>query len=119
MQLQQQGLSYEQYLEITNADPNEMLQQAKEPALRQVRMDLAMTAIIEAEKIEATEEEIEKEYADMAEKYGMDVENVKKYLTPDVVEDQIKSQKAIRIVTASATVSAPEEEKAEEAEKAE
>ena len=119
MQLQQQGMSYEQYLEITNADPVDMLQQAKEPALRQVRMDLAMTAIIEAEKIEATEEEVEKEYADMAEKYGMDVETVKKYLTHDVVEDQIKSQKAIRIVTASATVAAPEEEKTEEAEKAE
>ena len=119
MQLQQQGMSYEQYLEITNADPVDMLQQAKEPALRQVRMDLAMTAIIEAEKIEATEAEIEKEYADMAEKYGMDVETVKKYLTNDVVEDQIKSQKAIRIVTSSATVAAPAEEKAEEAEKAE
>ena len=70
------------------------------------------------EKIEATEAEVEKEYADMAEKYGMDVETVKKYLTADVVSDQIKSQKAIRIVTASATVAAPEE-KAEEAEKAE
>ena len=119
MQLQQQGMSYEQYLEITNADPVDMLQQAKEPALRQVRMDLAMTAIIEAEKIEATEAEVEKEYADMAEKYGMDVETVKKYLTADVVSDQIKSQKAIRIVTASATVAAPAEEQAEEAEKAE
>lgn len=119
MQLQQQGMSYEQYLEITNSDPVDMLQQAKEPALRQVRMDLAMTAIIEAEKIEATEAEVEKEYADMAEKYGMDVETVKKYLTNDVVEDQIKSQKAIHIVTSSATVAAPAEEKAEEAEKAE
>ena len=119
MQLQQQGISYEQYLEITNADPAQMLEQAKEPALRQVRMDLAMTAIIEAEKIEASEAEVEKEYADMAEKYGMDVETVKKYLTPDMVEDQIKSQKAIRVVTSSATVAAPAEEKAEEAEKAE
>ena len=115
MQLQQQGMTLEQYLEITNSDPVTMLQEAKEPALRQVRMDLAVAAIIEAEKIEASEEEIEKEYTDMSEKYGMDVETVKKYLTRDVVEDTVKSQKAIKIVTSSATVAAPAEEKAEEA----
>ena len=85
-------------------------------------MDLAVAAIIEAEKIEASEAEIEKEYADMSEKYGMDVETVKKYLTREVVEDTVKSQKAIKIVTSSATVAAPEEkaeEAAEEEEKAE
>ena len=117
-QIAQYGIPYEQYLQMTGLTEEKILEDAKEPALRQVRMDLAMTAIIEAEKIEATEAEVEKEYADMAEKYGMDVETVKKYLTADVVSDQIKSQKAIRIVTASATVAAPEE-KAEEAEKAE
>ena len=122
MQLQQSGMTLEQYLEITNSDPVTMLQEAKEPALRQVRMDLAVAAIIEAEKIEASEAEIEKEYADMSEKYGMDVETVKKYLTREVVEDTVKSQKAIKVVTSSATVAAPEEkaeEAAEEEEKAE
>ena len=57
-----------------------------------------------------TDEDVEKEYTDLAEKYGMDVENVKKYLTRDVVEDQVKSRKAIAIVTDSAVATAPVEE---------
>ena len=100
-----------------------------------VKAQLALVSVLYAllSGIEAKREKSErgayrlfhtgKEYADMAEKYGMDVETVKKYLTHDVVEDQIKSQKAIKVVTSSATVAAPAEEKAEEsaeeAEKAE
>ena len=49
MQLQSQGLPFEQYLKMTNMDEDALLEQAKEPAARQVRMDLAVGAIIKAE----------------------------------------------------------------------
>ena len=97
-------------MEITGQTEEKLREDAKEPALRQVRLDLALAAIIKAEAVEAADEDVEKEYADLAERYGMDVESVKKYLTRDVVEDQVKSRKAIAIVTDSAVATAPVEE---------
>ena len=46
MQLAQQGLQYDQYMKATGMDEAQLLADAKEPALKQVRMDLAMAAII-------------------------------------------------------------------------
>ncbi len=43
-------------------------------------MDLAVAAIIKAENLEATDEEVENEMKNVAEKYGMDLDTVKKYL---------------------------------------
>jgi len=114
MQIQSQGIPYDQYLKITGMDENKLLEDAKEPALRQVRLDVALAQIIKEENIEATDEDIEKEYTTMSEKYGMDVETVKKYLTREVVEDQVKTQKAINIVTESAIATKPEEPDEEE-----
>lgn len=116
MQIQSQGIPYDQYLKLTGMDEAKLVADAKEPALRQVRLDLALSAIIEKEKLEASDEEVEAEYKKMAEMYSMDVENVKKYLTKDVVADQVKTNKAIAVVTESAVATKPEE-KAEEAKK--
>lgn len=110
MQLQSQGIPYDKFMEITGQTEEKLHEDAKEPALRQVRLDLALAAIIEAEAVEAADEDVEKEYSDLAERYGMDVESVKKYLTRDVVEDQVKSRKAVAIVTDSAVATAPVEE---------
>ena len=88
------------------------MEDAKEPALKQVRMDLAMAAIIKEENIDATDEEVEAEFQKMADQYGMDLETVKKYLQADQVKDQLKSQKAIAVVADSATAIKPEKKTA-------
>ena len=113
MQLQSQGLSFEQYAKMTNSDEAALLEQAKEPAARQVRMDLAVNAIIKAENIEATDEDVEAEYAKMAEQYGMEVENLKKYIEAEVVKEQVARSKAIAVVVDSAVAVKPEEKKEE------
>ena len=130
MQIAQQGIPYEQYMQMTGMDEAKLIEDAKEPALRQVRMDLAVAAIIKAEGLEATDEEVEAEFQKMADMYGMDIEMVKKYLAPEQVKDQLVSQKAVAVVVDSAVAIKPEkkttkkttkkaeEEKAEE-EKAE
>lgn len=114
MRIQSQGIPYDQYLKLTGMDESKLSADAKEPALRQVRLDLALAAIVEKEKLEASDEEVEAEYKKMAESYNMDVENVKKYLTKDVVADQVKTNKAIAIVTESAVATEPEEPASEE-----
>ena len=107
MQLAQQGIPYEEYIKLTGGDEAKMMEEAKEPALRQVRMDLAMQAIIKAEELTASDEEVEAEYAKLAEQYTMDIEMVKKYLVADQVRDELVSRKAIEVVTSTAKAKKP------------
>ena len=104
MQIAQQGIPYEQYMQITGMDEAKLLEDAKEPALRQVKMDLTVAAIIKAENLEATDEEVDAEYKKMAEQYNMDIEMVKKYLPAEQIKDQLVSQKAVAVVVDSANV---------------
>ena len=102
--LQSQGIPYDQYCKMTNMDEAKFLEEGKEPATRQVRMDLAVNAIIKEEKLEATDEEVEKQYNDLAEKYSMDVGELKKYLDAMSVRAQIVRDKAISVVVDSAKI---------------
>ena len=104
---------------MTGMDDAKLLEEAKEPALRQVKMDLATAAIIKAENIEASDGDVEAEFAKMAEQFGMDVEMVKKYLSKEQVHDQILTQKAVAVVVDSATAEKPAKKTAKKAETAE
>ncbi|MEG0779903.1 MAG: trigger factor [Oscillospiraceae bacterium] len=106
-QLQQQGIPYEQYLQMTGMEESKLKEDAKEPALRQVRLDLAIAAIIEEEKLEVSDEEIEAEYKTLSEKYGMELDLVKKYLSTDQIRAQVLNEKAIQLVRSTAVAVAP------------
>ena len=114
-QVAQQGIPYDQYLEMTGMQESKLLEDAKEPALRQVKMDLAVLAIIKAEGIEAGDEDVEAEYKKMAEQFGMDVEMVKKYIQADQIKDQVCSRRAVDVVVENAVAVKPEEKPAGEA----
>ncbi len=113
-QIAQQGIPYDQYMQMTGLSEEKLLEDAKEPALRQVRMDLAMVEIIKEEKIEATDEDVEAEFQRMADQFGMDVEMVKKYLQAEQIRDQVQSRRAVEIVVENAIATKPEEKPAEE-----
>ncbi len=107
MQIQSQGLPFDKYLEMTNMDVDSLLEQAKEPAARQVKMDLAVGAIIKAEGLEATDEDVDAEYEKMAKQYGMEAEEIKKYMDAEVIREQVLREKAIRVVVDSAVAVEP------------
>ena len=107
MQIQSQGLPFDKYLEMTNMDVDSLLEQAKEPAARQVKMDLAVGAIIKAEGLEATDEDLDAEYEKMAKQYGMEAEEIKKYMDAEVIREQVLRDKAIRVVVDSAVAVEP------------
>ncbi len=109
-QLASQGISYEQYVQFSGGDESKVLADAQEPAARQVRMDLAVEAIVKAEGIDATDEEIEAEMKKVADNYGMDLDSVKKYLRAEDVKDQVVREKVIKLVSDSAVAVAPEKE---------
>ena len=111
MQIQQQGIPYEQYLKLTNMTEEDLLGQAQEPSLRQVKLELAMAAIAKEENVEVTEEEIEAEYAKNAEQYGMKAEDLKKYISADAIREQLTNQKVVKIVVDSAVATKVEEPK--------
>ena len=109
LQIQQQGIPYEQYLKLTNMTEADLMGQAQEPALRQVKLELAMGAIAKAENVEVSEEEIEGEYNKMAEQYGMKAEDLKKYITAESIKSQLTNSKVVKIVVDSAKATKPEE----------
>ena len=116
-QMASQGIPFEQYLQMTGSTEAEFKAQAYGPAAEQVKMDLAVEAIIKAEGLEASEEEIEAEIKNVSEKYGMDLETVKKFLPAEQVAEQVIREKVIKLVADSAVAVAPAveaEEKADE-----
>ena len=112
-QLASQGIPFDQYLKMTNTTESDFTKQAYGPAEQQVKMDLAVRAIIDAEKLDATDDEVEAEMKNVADKYGMDLDTVKKYLRPEEVKEQVIREKVIKVVADSAKAVAPAEEKAE------
>ena len=116
-QMAAQGIPFDQYLKMTNTSEADFKAQAQAPALGQVRMDLALAAIVKEEKLEASDAEVDAEMEKVAQQYGMDLETVKKYLRADEVKEQVLREKAIKVVADSAKAVAPEAAEAAEEEK--
>lgn len=97
-----QGIPFEQYLAMTGLTPEILREQAKEGALRQVKVDLALKAIAEAERLEVSEEEINAEIQRLAGQYGMEFEQVKKIVPEEELRSDLLNQKAANVIFDSA-----------------
>lgn len=107
--LQSQGLKLETYLKYTGMDMKGFREGFKERVETQVRLNLALEKIIEKEKIEVTEEDIEAEYKKYADAYNMDIDTIKKAVSAESLKPELASRKAIDLIVDSAVVT---EEKA-------
>lgn len=74
---ERQGLPFQQYLQMTGQTLDAMKEQAKAAAEHQIKSEMALDAVAEAEKLEISEEELADEYKSLAEQYGMEAEQVK------------------------------------------
>lgn len=103
--LQQQGLSIEQYFQFTGLDAEKMLEQMKPQAEQNIKARLILEAVVEAEKIETSDEDFEKELKTMSEVYQMEVDKMKELLG-EREEKQIRTdiaiQKAVEFVVENA-----------------
>lgn len=103
--IQSQGLTLEQYFQFTGMDAKKMLEQMRPQAERQIRSRLVLEAIVEAENIVASEEDIENEIANMAAAYRMEVDKVKEMIG-EKEKEQLKLdmavKKAVEFLVASA-----------------
>lgn len=100
-----QGISFEQYMQFTGSTVEALTEQVKPQAKARVESNLVIEAIVKAEGIEATEEELTAEIAKMAEQYQMEVDKVNELLS-DADKENIKSdiamRKAVEFVVAQA-----------------
>ncbi len=87
--MQQQGLTLEQYFQFTGLTHETMMEQVKPQALKRIQSSLVLEAVVEAEKLEATDEELEMELVKMAGMYQMELEKVKEFIGAEE-EKQIK-----------------------------
>lgn len=102
--LQSQGLDLNTYLSYTGMDMEKFREGNKDTAAENVKYNLAIEAIVKAEGIEATEDEINAEYETVAKTYNMDVDTVKKAVPVESLTAQIKANKAVQFVKDNAKI---------------
>ena len=102
--IQAQGIPFDQYLAMTGMTMDIMREQAKAAALERVRRELALGAIVAAENITISDEELEEEYKRLAEQYHMDVDKVKAAVDAESIRKEQSYHKAEHVVYDSAKV---------------
>ncbi|SLL32457.1 trigger factor [Mycobacteroides abscessus subsp. abscessus] len=94
--LQMQGMNLELYFQFSGQDEAALKDQMKEDAAKRVRSNLTLEAIVAAENIEVTEEEVNAELENMSQMYNMPVDAIKQALGGvENLQMDIKMRKAI------------------------
>lgn len=108
--LMSRGMRLEEYMRMNGIDPVSFQNMLKPQAEAQVRTDILLSAVVKAEDIQVTEEEVDKAIADIAEAYNMTVEQIKTMVPTDSMADDMKKRKANDLIVISAVGVAPVEE---------
>ncbi|MDR1473611.1 MAG: trigger factor [Lactobacillales bacterium] len=101
-EMKQSGIDPEIYYKITNTTSEDLHKKYELEANEHVRMNLVFEAIIAAEKLEVTDEDIQKELEELAKQYKTPAEKLKSILPQDTVEHDVKMKKAFDLVISSA-----------------
>ena len=99
-----QGITVADYLKFTNTTIEQFKENFKEPAAKQVKLRLALEKIAQIENVAVTDEDVEKEYAEMAENYKMELDKVKALVAEEALRKDLEVEKAFDIVRESADV---------------
>lgn len=102
--IQRQGISPEMYFQLTGTSEEDLHKQYEADADKRVKTNLVIEAIAKAEGFEASAEEIEKEIADLAAEYNMEVEQVRNLLSEEMLKHDIAMKKAVAAITDSVKV---------------
>ncbi|HFI0513694.1 TPA: trigger factor [Streptococcus suis] len=102
--LKQQGISPDMYFQITGTTQDDLHNQYEADAEKRTKTNLVVEAVAQAEGLEATEEEINKEIEDLAATYNMEVEQVRNLLSSEMLKHDIAVKKAVEVITSTATV---------------
>jgi len=103
--MKSQGLTIEQYFQYTGINSKQLFEQMKPQAVKRIQSRLVLEAIVKAENIIIAEEDVEKEFADMATTYQMEIDKIKELIGEKEKEQIIMDmavQKAVDFVIEAA-----------------
>ena len=92
--LQMQGLNLDMYMKFSGQTIDQLKDSFKERAEEQIKSSLVLEAIAKEEKVEVTEEDLEKEFEQMANAYQMEVEKIRELIS-DKERENMKENLAI------------------------
>ncbi len=96
--LASQGFPLDQYYQMTGLTEEALREQMQPEAKTKVHVRLVLDAIANAENIEVNDEDVEKEYQNIADQYGMEVDKVKEVINKDALVYDLRLQKAVTLV---------------------
>lgn len=103
--LQYQGIKMEQYFQIVNVTEEDFLERIKPDALKRIQQRAVLEAVVKAENIEASDEEVDEELEKMAAQYQMKLEDVKGFMGDTEIaamKKDIAVKKAAEFIVAEA-----------------
>jgi trigger factor len=111
--LQSQGIDMDMYMKYTGMTAEMMRVQFKDGAERKVKMRLALEKIAALENIEASEEDLQKEYEKIAEMYKLEIDQVKERVDEKMLKEDILVKKAVDLIKENANITEVEKTMAE------
>jgi trigger factor len=100
--MQRQGINPDMYYQLTGTKEEDLKKQFAADAETRVKTNLVLEAVVAAEKIVPSEDEISAEVKDLAGEYNMEEDAVRRALSDDMLKHDIGVKKAIRVITESA-----------------
>ena len=99
-----QGINEELYLQYANTTKEDIVSHMKEEALKRVKNRYLLEAVIKAENIEVTDEDVKLEVADMAKKYEMLEEDLVKAIGGlEMLKYDMTMRKAVDVISGKET----------------
>ncbi|MGW7906797.1 trigger factor [Staphylococcus pseudoxylosus] len=112
--MQQQGLNLETYFQISGQDESQLREQMKDDAEERVKTNLTLTAIADAEEVEVSDDDIDKELEKMSGQFNISVEDIKQTLgNTDIVKNDVRIQKVIDLLVDEAKLVEPSKDDSE------
>lgn len=100
--LKRQGIDKELYFQITGSSEADLHDQFGEEAELRTKTNLVLEAIVENEDLTVTDEEIENEVNELATQYQMSADQVKQFVSNDMLTSDIKLKKAMELIVSTA-----------------
>ncbi|MBR2529023.1 MAG: trigger factor [Blautia sp.] len=102
--LEMQGMNLDQYLQYSGQTIESFVEGMKPNATRRIRTSLVLEKIAQTEGITVTDEELEAEYARIAQESGMEIDKVREYMkgSEDQMRQELSAQKVIQMLADSA-----------------
>ena len=105
--LMQQGVEWDTYLGYIKKEESAIRQDQQEAAGRTVKTRMLVAAVVEKEKIKASDEDLEKQIKDMADQYGVEPDKIREMIGEEnmhYIMKDIEMQKAVQFVYDNAVV---------------